>query len=61
MSDWRPGVRGILCGWLAEHLVEKQEELIKYESGPAIHAARAEAHALAAMALHRALEGEGGV
>ena len=64
MSDWGPEyseVRAILREWLSEHVVQEQEERIKYPRGPAIHDARAKAHALAALALHRVLEGKDGV
>lgn len=57
MTDHEPEVRALLRKWMAEHITQEHEERVKYHSGPAIHAVRAEAHARAALALHRELEG----
>jgi hypothetical protein len=52
-------VADILRQWMAQHIAGEHEERLKYQRGPAIHQARAEAHALAAVALYQALEEEG--
>lgn len=51
-------VRAILTRWMSEHIAQEHEERLKYQGGPSVHQARAEAHARAALALHRALDAE---
>lgn len=58
MSRYETEIRAILRRRMSEHIVEEQRERLEYQRGPAIHAARAEAHARAALALHRAAEGD---